>query len=262
MQMIKTIPPTFSDKSLNFIIPDSWDKLTQQQLRYVYYAMLNYDNESSKVYILVRLLGIKVYMSYAEGWICGTKLADGRFIRFRLPTWRIQSFKETIGFIDRVSDEPVRLEHIGKCNAVDSRLQGVTFYDYLQLENYFQGFLIDKQDEQLLSMVQLLYCDKAGNHPDCIHASQVELLSVFKWYEAVKSLFSKCFPSFFRPCNDESGNERPNMLSIMNSEIRALTGGDITKEDEVFNKDCWRALTELNEKARETKEFEDKYGQH
>ena len=46
----------------------------------------------------------------------------------------------------------------------------------------------------------------------------------------------------------------------MNAEIRALTGGDITKENQVLSMDCWRALTELNEKAREAQEWNEKYG--
>ena len=51
-----------------------------------------------------------------------------------------------------------------------------------------------------------------------------------------------------------------NMLELVNAEIRALTGGDITKEREVLQMDCWRALTELNEKAREAQELQQRYG--
>ena len=261
-KMLKTTPPTFSDRNLNFVVPDSWEKLTQQQLRYVYYAMLNYEGESAKIYILVRLLGLRIYKPYNDGWICGAKLADSRLIRFRMPTWRMQYYSGIINFVDQIPDVPVRIEHVDKCTAADARLQGVSFFDYLQLENLFQGFLIEKKDDQLLSMAKILYCDNKGNHPDKLHASQVELLSVFKWYESVKILFSRYFPFFFQPCTDDDGVERPDMLEIMNSEIRALTGGDVTKEKQVFDMDCWRALTELNAKARETKEFNEKYGQH
>ena len=35
--------------------------------------------------------------------------------------------------------------------------------------------------------------------------------------------------------------------------------GDITKEETIKRLPCWRALTELNQKAREAKEFHDKY---
>ena len=45
----------------------------------------------------------------------------------------------------------------------------------------------------------------------------------------------------------------------MNAQIRALTDGDITKESAVLEKDCWRALTELDAKAREAEEFRKRY---
>ena len=37
--------------------------------------------------------------------------------------------------------------------------------------------------------------------------------------------------------------------------IRALTGGDITKEERIMKMDTWRALTELDAKAREAEEL-------
>ena len=52
----------------------------------------------------------------------------------------------------------------------------------------------------------------------------------------------------------------PNLPSLqqlqepMNAQIHALTGRDITKEREVLKMDCWRALTELDAKA---KDYED-----
>lgn len=46
-----------------------------------------------------------------------------------------------------------------------------------------------------------------------------------------------------------------SMAEVMNNEIRALTGGDISKEDMVLSTDCWRALTELDYKAKEAEDF-------
>lgn len=37
-------------------------------------------------------------------------------------------------------------------------------------------------------------------------------------------------------------------MGAMNAQIRALTGGDVTKERAVLQMDCWRALTELDAK--------------
>ena len=45
------------------------------------------------------------------------------------------------------------------------------------------------------------------------------------------------------------------ILDQMNVQIRALTGGDVTKEEAVMKMDCWRALTELDAKAREAAEI-------
>lgn len=52
------------------------------------------------------------------------------------------------------------------------------------------------------------------------------------------------------------GDEVPDLREIMNAEIRALTGGDITKLEAVLSADTLDALTELNAKAREAREIE------
>ena len=93
-------------------------------------------------------------------------------------------------------------------------------------------------------------------------------MSVFYWFTSVKSLFSRSFPYFFQPV----GNVSPNNLleegaplakritDAMNAQIRALTKGDVTKEDEVLKMDVWRALTELDALAKEYIDYKRKYG--
>ena len=48
------------------------------------------------------------------------------------------------------------------------------------------------------------------------------------------------------------------MEASMNAQIRALTGGDITKEEIIRKANVWRALTELDAKAREAEELNKK----
>ena len=45
------------------------------------------------------------------------------------------------------------------------------------------------------------------------------------------------------------------LTEAMNTQIRALTKGDITKEQQVLQMDVHRALTELDAQAREYEEF-------
>lgn len=263
--MIKTTPPTFSDKKLEFYIPDSWEKLTQQQLRYICYALANFEGQSAKVYILVRLLGIEVLYEERNGWRCRTRIAGGDRITFILPTWKVFSFLKVIDFIETPAFVPVCLFHIGKLTAVDSLFHGVSFDDYLQIESLFQGYLFCHQDNLLARMACLMYKNKDGNHPAEYKWKREELVSVFNWYYSLKTRFANEFPQFFERVEegeDATDVQTPNMIEIMNNEIRALTGGDITKENTVMSMDCWRALTELNEKAREAKEFKKNMNNH
>lgn len=250
-------PATFSDNVLNFSLPDSWEKLTQWQLRYVCYAMANFDEVKAKTYIFIRLLGIRVIRKNENGWVCSVRLNKKR-IYFFLENWQIQSFIKALDFISIPGVNPVRLEKIGNLYAIDALLKGVIFRDYLSLENLYQGYLQTNNPELLKKMAKLLYLDKHGNHLQRIIFSDVELLSIFIWYAAIKNRFAMTFDCFFGKAGDGAGDT--SMMDVMNAQIRALTGGDVTKENEVLNMDCWRALTELNEKARETIEFKKKYG--
>ena len=59
--------------------------------------------------------------------------------------------------------------------------------------------------------------------------------------------------------NDEGDISELSVLESINTQIRALTDGDVTKEQQVKQTDCWRALTELDAKAREAEEFRKKF---
>lgn len=255
--MKRKTPATFSGNVLNFSLPDSWESLTQWQFKYVCYVLSNFDEVKAKIYIFIRFLGIRVLEVKNEGWICSVKL--DKKIYFFLENWQVQSFIKVLDFINTPGKIPVHLEKIGKFQAVDVLLRGVLFKDYLSIENIYQGYLQTNQQDLLVKISRLLYLDKHGNHPRQISFSDAELLSVFIWYAAVKNRFAMAFPYFFRRTGDGTG-DAGNMAEVMNAQIRALTSGDVTKEQEVLNMDCWRALTELNEKARETIEFKKKYG--
>lgn len=255
--MRKTIPATFSDNVLDFSLPDAWVKLSQEQLKYVCYVMVNFQGITAKTYIFIRLLGIQVISKVKNGWVCSVKLNRNK-IRFFLENWQIGSFLHVLDFIDTPSSSPVCIAQIGKYHAVDILLHGIPFRTYISLENLYQGYLQTNDSNLLKKMAQIFYVDKKGRHPELSLFSESELLSVFLWFASLKNHFAICFPYFFKSSGGEG--EVPDMISVMNAEIRALTGGDITKENQVLNMDCWRALTELNEKARETQEFKEKYG--
>ena len=79
-----------------------------------------------------------------------------------------------------------------------------------------------------------------------------ELFSIVQWYTQLKALFVKEFSNFFKRVD---GGTTPSVRDAMNAQIRALTGGDVTKEEQILAIDTWRALTELDAKALEAEEF-------
>lgn len=160
-------------------------------------------------------------------------------------------------FVDGYENFDVRLESIGTFKAVDGLLHGVRFVDYLNMEKYYQGYLATKEKKYAVGLARLLY-GGPGTPADFTDIDDAEMMCCVMWFSYVKKMFSKFFRHFFKPAPMSQG-KTVDWMEQMNAQIRALTDGDITKEQAVFDKDCWRALTELDAKARETEEFKKKY---
>lgn len=79
------------------------------------------------------------------------------------------------------------------------------------------------------------------------------------WMIGIKEAFKKQWPYLFHSTNPDDEFDQgtaPDMHTIIQNQIRMLTGGDITKRSEVLSSSTWAALDELNTKARESMEIE------
>lgn len=143
-------------------------------------------------------------------------------------------------------------------SAIDTRMRDETLETWLTADNYFSGFIFTQQMQCMDSLTAILF-PGSDLHEDAVKGA------AFYWFYALKIYLSERFPEFLRP--DGGGDEMfGNAISkgeqvqrAMNATIRALTKGDITIERRVLESNLWRALTELNELAREAREFEEKY---
>lgn len=264
--MPKTAPSTLSDKYgqltnegvLQLHCPRSWKEMTQQQLRYALHVIGcgMYSSVEGRTLMLLRFTGIEVLKKSIGGWACAVSVVspEGKRKRhfFFLQSWQVQDMIRQLEYVDSYETMDVRLESIQGFKAVDALLRGVRFHDYLQMEKYYQVYLERKLPDMALKLAQLLY-------PGGVTAiDDAELTGCIMWYSYVKKEMHRFFPHFFKPAPVVQG-KTVNWLEQMNAQIRALTDGDITKEQAVYDKDCWRALTELDAKAREAEEFRKKY---
>ena len=184
-------------------------------------------------------------------------LENGKKLRFYLQLWQIQSFCDQFDYVFDGKGAGNRLDFIGPYRAVDVELHGFPFVNYIICDNYFQQFLKSdkKSDKPLREMARCLYLKDDGTEPKEIKCSSLEIMGVLLWFMWIKTLFSDTFSHLFKSAGE---TEDYDMAEAMNAQIRALTGGDITKEEQIKNSDVWRALTELDAKAREAEELNEK----
>lgn len=253
-----TQPSTLSaDGVLHLTCPRSWKEMTQEQLRYALHVIGCglYSSVEGRTLMLLRFTGIEVKEKTPYGWTCSVSVAlpkgKQRKHQFFMQSWQVQDMIKQLAFVDGYETFDVRLESIGGFEAVDGLLHRVMFQNYLNMEKYYQGYLATKQQRYALGLARLLY-------PGGVKAiDDAELTNCVMWFSYVKKQFSKSFRHFFKPAPE--GGKSVDWVEQMNAQIRALTDGDITKETAVLEKDCWRALTELDAKAREAEEFRKRY---
>ena len=220
-----------------------------------------------KTYMLIRFCGLHI-----EGYTVRTSHDQPESSRcwfrpawwkprhwFTLEVWQVQSFIRQFDFIDPFDGMDVRLERIHGCRAVDDILDHYPFGDYLMAEQYYQLAVSSGKPEMIERLATFLYVKRNGRHPKRLSLSPAEQMGTLRWFAHIKSVFAERWPHFFRRVDADIEELDIDLMGAMDAQIRALTEGDITKEETIKALPCWRALTELNEKAREAKEFHEKY---
>ena len=135
----------------------------------------------------------------------------------------------------------------------------ITFEEYLCMEKYYQRFHSTGNDDAIDVLASFLYRNPDFSRPAELTLTPAERLATLAWFAHVKVVMSHAFPHFFRRTESDDDISELSMLQSFNVQLRALTDGDVTKETLVKQTDCWRALTELDAKAREAEEFKRKY---
>lgn len=235
---------------IDLSIPKGWHELPDKELHFVFRLLTNtYTLAQIKTMCLLRWGHLKVVRR--EGAVFIVRLQKQTF---PLSALQISEAVQSLDWLGDFPLNPVRLSRIGRHRPVRADFQNVSFGNFLALDNLYQGFLQTQKPELLRDMAALMY------QAPKIHLSKVEEISIFYWYTSLKRYFANMFTHFFRMEQVSANN--PTALSFqqlkqnMNTQIRALTGGDITKEKEVLEMDCWRALTELEAKAIDYEELQ------
>lgn len=238
-------------QTLNLTLPTCWQELTPAQLRYVFYLIAcdKYAPAEVKTYVLFRWSHIEVVAPEGNGFVVKH---EGKPLR--LTAGQIAEVLPALSWLDRLPVYPVRLPLIGHCKAAAADLQGLPFEAFLYCDNLYQGYLHTNDSALLEQMAQVLYNVPEGK---TIALQPEERISVFYWFASVKDYFGRRFTHFFHtaPVSPDTSNLQKELQESMDAQIRALTKGDITKEETVLKMDVWRALTELDAQAADAEEI-------
>lgn len=237
-------------------LPTSWADLTDKQLLLVFNLFArDLSAAEAKTLCLMKWCGLEVKATLPEQRFIVKKKGGPEMV---LHVRQLQQAIACLDFLESLSPVPVRISRIGRHKAAPADFDGVPFENFLYCDNLYQGYLETKKADFLTQMAEVLY------HHDGIHLTAAEQISVFYWFASLKAWLSKRFSHFFLPVitdnQDDNGlGATPDigkqLQQSMDAQIRALTGGDITKEQQVLKFNTQRALTELDAKAKEAEEY-------
>ena len=242
-------------ETFNITLPTNWTELTDKQLLMVYSLFArDLSTAEVKTLCLMKWNHLKVLATLPRHRFLIKRGKEQVMLRVR----QIQQATSILDFLDSFAPMPIRIARIGKHRAAAADFEKVPFEQYLYIENLFQGYLNTQRPELLQQIAEVLY--------DCphLHTTKAHLVGTFYWIASLKQYFAREFPNFYRPAAPASeanllGTPEQSTYSQLrdstNAMIRALTGGDITKESRILKMDTWRALTELDAKAREAEEL-------
>ena len=243
---------------IDLAVPQGWHELSDKQLRYAFELIANgLTSDEIKTLCLFRWSGLSVRHRHNADFIC--RLGKQTF---RLTALQIAECLSALDWLDTIPPQPVCISRIGRYRPFAADFSEVAFEIFIICDNLYQGYLATQRDDLLDQLASILYLSKPSTINSKLRLTAAERTSVFYWFASVKDLFARQYPNLFQtasqPGNLLGGNRLPTGAQIqqaVNTMIRALTKGDITKEREILSLDTHRALTELDAQAKEYQEL-------
>ena len=251
-------------------IPRNYGEMTDKQVRYVIaLTVAGQEPEVIRTKCFLRFAGLKPLITVGD---------TSYFRRVKYPAVITISVGDVAYFARQLSwlnsnYAGIRPpQKIAGLKAPSNVLNDTIFMQYLEAENFYQAYLYKKEKKYLHSLIATLYqpADRYDNNlTDKLarkigkRISETEEMQVLLWMIGVKQSFARMWDDLFerkvRYSDDEENDSPPNMMEIINNQVRMLTDGDLTKKTAILKSNTWDAIDELNAKVREIKELNKKY---
>lgn len=242
---------------IKLFVPKSYDELTDRQARWLFRALVNNPDMNSvefKLFAFIRFSGIRVITRYHDTG--EFRIESGKTI-FRIDPEQIAVATRHLDWILFPPKYPWRTHRLAGRKTRDARLYDLPFGDWLAIDNLYQGYLRTEDPALLVNIADILLPRLR------LPLRRWELQVILRWIVSVKEFYTRRFRHFFSGGGDQNslGTSAPTSLQLeqaMNAQIRALTKGDIAKEQEILAMPTLRALVELDAQAKEYQDLKAK----
>lgn len=251
-------------------IPRNYGEMTDKQVRYVIaLTVAGQEPEVIRAKCFLRFAGLKPVITVGD-------TSYFRRVKFpsiiRISVQDVAYFARQLGWLQSNYAGLRPPAKIARLHAPDSLLRNTLFMQYLEAENFYQAYIYKKEKKYLHSLIATLYqpADRYDNNlTDKLarkigkRISDADEMLVLLWMIGVKQTFARMWDDLFerkvKYADDEDNDTPPNMMEIINNQVRMLTDGDLTKKTAILKSNTWDAIDELNAKVREVKELNKKY---
>lgn len=249
---MKKIPEVFSSDNLAVSVPASWSELTPKQMILICQLFAaDLFTDAFDTILFFKLAGIKFI----------GRNDDAKFIVKK--DKKIYLLNPTVGYAADQSlkwvHEVADINHIAGLgrmihkSAFDDRLENASLAEFIAADASYTGYVSTQKPELADNLINIL-CPKINKIKSWHRPAAVI------WFSALKKYLSDRFSFLFSERSEEKifGNNSVSPASVRDSAdamIRALSKGDITIEEKVLECNLYRALTELNQLAKEYQEL-------
>lgn len=250
-------------KTINLTIPRSWDKLTPSQL--VFISSLFLQGLTKQAFLLkafICLAGLKILPGrFGTKYNPSYLFARGKD-KFSLRLGQIIYFSKDCEFLLRERNRFNPVPAIGGRKARSVLMHDANFSEFISaLVYYNQVNKLPDDRVTLLKLCAVMYPDRSWDPDnikiDCFKEETNETCyTSYLWFGFVLNRVASECPDLFRA--GENNSEPVSLRDNVHAMYNLVTGGDITKEKEVAKLPVWRVLCDMNDKARNIKEMNEK----
>ena len=251
------------NRKLDITLPAGWHDITDGMLLYWLRQLAAHQTAfAARTVCALKWAGLTLVGRYykEEAIFCRGPLTRKTRDYYQLTNDDVATITRALDWMDTLPETPMRPEGIAGRAPLQAALHEVPFGTYLAVESGYQAFLATKDYKWLDTAADILYPPAPKEKRLSDDDRQLLRITTLWWWQSLKRFLAGQFENLFIPVAESDDGFSPRdpareFRDSVNAQLRALTKGDITRENEIQQTDVWRALTELDAQARESKEL-------